>query len=280
MTSNFVGFDTAEAITSNTLDQAIANGCRYVELYTKWATPALVQLVLSKGLGIGLIWETTAERALSGYAGGMADAHTLLDQIPTKLGVMPPMNVAVAWTADFDATPGQQPTVLDYGRGFRAGLNGALRTRCYANGAVCKAAKALKIVDYTWVAGGRGMTGTAAFLQTGQEDEYQDVNDKQGLGLPISIDSDVAVGQDRSWLWTKDGTAPVPAVQPIPAFVGVLQQGSTGDLVAEMQEYLGIPDDGIFGPMTAATVKSVQHAHGLVVDGIVGAKTAPFVGLA
>ncbi|MGN6379950.1 MAG: C40 family peptidase [Gaiellales bacterium] len=50
----------------------------------------------------------------------------------------------------------------------------------------------------------------------------------------------------------------------------VLRVGSTGAAVADMQRRLGIPADGIFGPITLAAVKAFQRSHGLVVDGQAG----------
>ena len=50
----------------------------------------------------------------------------------------------------------------------------------------------------------------------------------------------------------------------------ILKIGSTGDYVIKLQEKLGIPADGDFGPGTAAKVKAWQSANGLSADGIVG----------
>jgi putative chitinase len=49
--------------------------------------------------------------------------------------------------------------------------------------------------------------------------------------------------------------------------------GSRGKTVAMMQEYLGIPADGIFGPNTEATLKRWQQFNGLTPDGIAGPNT-------
>lgn len=52
-----------------------------------------------------------------------------------------------------------------------------------------------------------------------------------------------------------------------------LRQGSTGPLVMELQQKLGLPVDSIFGPQTKAAVASFQQAHGLSSDGVVGPMT-------
>ena len=53
----------------------------------------------------------------------------------------------------------------------------------------------------------------------------------------------------------------------------VLRLGSKGEKVKELQEYLNINSDGIFGRGTENAVKKFQHENELVVDGIVGPVT-------
>lgn len=53
-----------------------------------------------------------------------------------------------------------------------------------------------------------------------------------------------------------------------------LRRGDRGDAVKDLQRRLGgLTVDGSFGPATEAKVKEFQRSKGLVVDGIVGAKT-------
>lgn len=69
-------------------------------------------------------------------------------------------------------------------------------------------------------------------------------------------------------------TGAVPPRTPISASTtATLRRGSTGDAVKQMQQKLGIPADGDFGPGTEAAVKKWQAANGLTADGIVGPKT-------
>lgn len=53
----------------------------------------------------------------------------------------------------------------------------------------------------------------------------------------------------------------------------LLKIGSTGSEVKLLQEKLGIPNDGSFGPGTEAAVKKWQASNGLTSDGIVGDET-------
>ena len=60
----------------------------------------------------------------------------------------------------------------------------------------------------------------------------------------------------------------------------VLKLGSKGKEVAQIQEFLGLKNDGDFGAKTDAAVKKWQIANGLTGDGVVGPKTWSIMGLA
>ena len=53
----------------------------------------------------------------------------------------------------------------------------------------------------------------------------------------------------------------------------ILKKGMSGLHVQGLQHILHIYPDGKFGPLTEEAVKEFQTSHGLVADGIVGAKT-------
>lgn len=59
----------------------------------------------------------------------------------------------------------------------------------------------------------------------------------------------------------------------------LLKVGSRGPEVKQLQEFLNIGNDGIFGKGTEAAVMSWQSTNRLVVDGIVGRKTWSAMGL-
>ena len=46
-----------------------------------------------------------------------------------------------------------------------------------------------------------------------------------------------------------------------------------------VQQKLGIPADGVYGPQTRAAVRTFQSAHGLIVDGVVGPQTLGALGI-
>lgn len=55
--------------------------------------------------------------------------------------------------------------------------------------------------------------------------------------------------------------------------MAVYKKGSTGEVVKQIQNALGLKVDGVFGRATEAAVKKFQKENGLYADGIVGKKT-------
>jgi len=92
-----------------------------------------------------------------------------------------------------------------------------------------------------------------------------------------SLDADGIVGPrtraklipaDKKDAEKKD--APCADRQPMGSW---LSRGAVGDAVKEIQQALGVPADGFFGPRTEQAVKEFQTAHSLDADGIVGPRT-------
>jgi peptidoglycan hydrolase-like protein with peptidoglycan-binding domain len=53
----------------------------------------------------------------------------------------------------------------------------------------------------------------------------------------------------------------------------LLKRGSHGPRVAQVQRWLGLSPDRIFGPVTKRAIKRFQRRHGLTADGVVGPAT-------
>jgi hypothetical protein len=60
----------------------------------------------------------------------------------------------------------------------------------------------------------------------------------------------------------------------------ILKIGSHGGEVKELQGFLGVEEDGVFGKGTDTAVREWQQSEGLVVDGIVGPSTWGAMGIA
>lgn len=186
-----IAFD-ADQDVSHVAAAAIAKGVRVFYRYLKNLTPAEVAAIFAAGAAAAVtvwivsIFETTAERALQGAEAGDEDAQAAL-RMAAALGQ--PSGSCICFTADFGEVASQDAQVLAYFAATKAGMAGEGTQMIYGEGAVCQAALDAGVTDFTWVAGGRGMRGTEAFLATGRATAVQDVGDAQHLDLGISIDS-------------------------------------------------------------------------------------------
>ncbi len=68
-------------------------------------------------------------------------------------------------------------------------------------------------------------------------------------------------------------STPPPVALPELPESAVWQQGSTGDKVRAIQGIVGVPQDGVYGPLTAQAVNQWQANLGLAADGIWGPRT-------
>jgi peptidoglycan hydrolase-like protein with peptidoglycan-binding domain len=89
-----------------------------------------------------------------------------------------------------------------------------------------------------------------------------------------SLDADGVVGpRTRARLIPADKDAEVKDGPKRPMESWWLARGAVGDAVKEIQQALGVPVDGFFGPRTEQAVRAFQAAQSLDVDGIVGPRT-------
>lgn len=97
--------------------------------------------------------------------------------------------------------------------------------------------------------------------------------------LGVTVDGiwgpETQAATDRFFTWLAAGapSAPGAPVSPSPAPRPTLRYGATGSAVRTLQRAVGIPADGIWGPVTDRAVRAFQRSHGLTVDGVVGPLT-------
>jgi hypothetical protein len=97
------------------------------------------------------------------------------------------------------------------------------------------------------------------------------------MGTPAQADAMTALA-----LRELAGTAPPaprPSTAPRASARATIRVGDRGQAVALIQRFLGLHDDGIFGPATTAAVERYQRMRGLAVDGVVGPATWRATGL-
>lgn len=102
---------------------------------------------------------------------------------------------------------------------------------------------------------------------------YCDRQDIRGMTRRINGGTNGLEHRNSLWIHALDVLGG-EQVSPDNLDTGVtLKIGSRGPMVAQLQENLGIPADGIYGAGTARAVRRFQIANGLVVDGVAGPST-------
>jgi len=86
-------------------------------------------------------------------------------------------------------------------------------------------------------------------------------------GSAFAAAGSVGVGADLT-----QASPAARAIDPAPT-TSLFKLGSRGEAVAEIQSQLGVPADGLFGPVTDGAVRDFQLRSGLEVDGVVGPAT-------
>jgi hypothetical protein len=122
--------------------------CRYLSHDTtgKSLTLAEARQLSAAGIWIVVVWETTANRALSGRAGGVADARSARGQAEA-CGM--PGGRPIYFAVDFDASAGQQGTINAYLDGA-ASVLGRDRIGLYAGYYVIKRSFDAKKITWGW----------------------------------------------------------------------------------------------------------------------------------
>lgn len=98
------------------------------------------------GIWLVVVWETTAQRSLAGYAAGAQDAR---DAIAQSKACGMPQDRPIFFAVDFDASPGQRGTILNYFKGVNSVL-GAGRTGMYGGYYPIKWAFDAKVIAWGW----------------------------------------------------------------------------------------------------------------------------------
>jgi glycoside hydrolase-like protein len=135
----------------------------------------------SNGLDLGLVWETTANRAMSGRVGGQADAKAGLGQADS-LGY--PSSCPLYFAVDFDASEAQQVVINQYFQGA-CDVLGVGRVGTYGSFYVVERCFAAGVASYGWQTlawSGGQVSGKAALYQNGKTafGGGADVNDVRG----------------------------------------------------------------------------------------------------
>jgi hypothetical protein len=189
--------------------QLVAAGKHFIVGYvshdvSKNLTEEECQAYLDAGIAVGLVWETTQERALSGRAGGSPDGIEARRQA-RALGF--PDSKPIGFAVDFNATAQQlQALVGPYGIAFREGVTtsgvyGGKRTiRYFADN---------HLADHFWQTYAWSTAGTTISKMRANPDDFgwDPRADVQQYHNGVSIsghDTDLDRAKDLSAFWTKE----------------------------------------------------------------------------
>ena len=220
-----------------------------------------VQDYRANNLLIGVVYESSGGRMLSGFAAGVADANTSVSQL-SALGMS---GTVVYFATDFDATTDQYLALAHYLDGA-ASVLGKNKTGLYAGfgpvDALCGGAHA----DYGWqtYAWSRGLVSANANV-------YQFLNGQTLNGSGVDFNRNL-----KDDFGAFGGTAPASGNSSSSGHP--LAQNLTTLSWSDIQKLLNnfgynLAEDGILGPNTTAALTSFQSSHGLTVDDTVGPLT-------
>lgn len=242
-------------------------------------------------LGIGLIYETTAQRALGSTVAGQEDGAAMLTRLQ-QLGA-PTGIPAIANVGDWSVQPEDIGAITAYYTAFRRQLGDyVVGAGGYGPGGLIKFLAVAYPGDIWWqnAINALGWSGAAVHPAASI---YQRVSATRALtGAQGSYDEDVYGFGPRAQLgwWLQPGSTPPPVTPPADwiAQMPTLRQGNTGPAVRTAQGLLlaryyqlghtgplGDGLDGAFGPLTDAAVREAQGAAHITVDGIIGPQTWP-----
>ncbi|WP_438445920.1 DUF1906 domain-containing protein [Gorillibacterium sp. sgz5001074] len=212
------GFDCATPLTAALAGKFAADGMEFVCRYLvpsgwKKLTREEAEAISAAGLEIGSVWETTADRALGGYAAGVEDGQKAVE---VAEAVGQPKGSCIYFAVDFDATTAQMPTVLEYIRGASEATPDHF-TGVYGSYTVIEAARAAGVCSRYWqtYAWSGGRLSSPIHI-------HQYNNGPTGVGLPmngIGVDLNASFGNEGFWRFgqAKPGVEEEPEMEQ-PAF--------------------------------------------------------------
>lgn len=242
-------------------------------------------------LGIGLIFETTAQRALMSSTAGMADGHAMLmrlRELGAEIGTPALVNVGdwAPGVADVPAISAYYDAYRQQLAEYQPGAGG------YGTGWIILKLAQEWPLDLWWQ-NAINDQGTPGDQVVSAASIYQRIRPTLApVGAAGSYDED-AYGfgpypAPHWWGTLTTAPPPPPPTESWPAMLPQIAQGASGPAVRTAQGLLiaryfhlgtsGAAGDGIdgsFGPLTNAAVRTFQGQHGLTPDGIIGPKTWP-----
>lgn len=251
MTAYKRGLDAATILTPYAKKIAAA-GFTSVGRYLKSLTKAEVAALHDAGLGLWLIFESTADRALAGRQAGNDDGVKAAAQV-AALGL--PGDLAIFAAVDTDVQSSQLSIVSDYIAAFDAAI-GKHPLGVYACGAVLSH---LPGIEAPWLAGAMGWSGSRAYdltaawaMKQGPTIQANHVvlwAGESWPALPFDYDPNlIAADVDAVHMPPPLPTIAIPSARDLQA--ALASQGNDPG-----------PIDGIWGPRSAAALLAYYNGE-------------------
>lgn len=282
MTARGVDFAFSRPPVSLLRSEQVGFVGRYVSVPhdAKNLTPDEAAIYRSNGIPIVTIFETVAQRAISGYAGGFSDAVSARQQAEN---CGQPSSRPIYYTVDFPPIGSQMNQVIQYFRGLHDGEAGA-PIGAYGDADVLTTLANLNLAQFFFQtsAWSRGLWYPHAHIR-------QIANGQNWNGYMVDVD-DATTDDYGQWGVTAPAPTPPPTTdweETMLARMPTLQKGATDTetgvwyvhrLQALLHDVIGLgigPTgvDGDFGPSTENAVKIFQANYKLAIDGVVGPHT-------
>ena len=237
----------------------VAFACRYLSHDTtgKNLTHGEAVELSNAGIAVVVVWETTADRALSGHAAGVQDAR---DALAEAAACGMPGDRPIYFAVDFDATHGQQTAINAYLDGA-ASVLGTGRVGIYGGYWPVKRALDGGHCQWAWqtYAWSGGQWDPRAQLQ-----QYSNDHVIGGVGLDFDRNKASDFGQWRIG-WTPS-PAPTPEAQEGDMPYGQLAEGTQAitpiSLPRGRYKTIGFYCDNGLQGLPAAKLRVAIHAQG------------------
>ena len=213
---------------------------------------SMIQACYDNGLVWGSVWELNADRALGGWAAGVADGNSA-GSSHRGLGGAPGSVISCA--VDFDANVNTQPAVLDYVAAFTEVVSGyGFAPMAYGSVRVIDRVMAGKLASYGWQAEAwsYGMESSYAHILqriegkrlpgTDHCDIYKPLpfTGAEGVGSIMAFSDDVAQQSFTDKVIIGLLTAPHPSTGHAPTLADLLETGrNAAGLVEALQAQVG-----------------------------------------
>lgn len=213
------------------------------------------------GIRMGTVWENGKPTSANYFSTDKAkyDAEHL---VSCAKNIQQPINTPIYIAVDYDANWSDVNKYLQ--EVFSLMKNSGYYPGIYGPGSICMKASDVLGLKYGWLSQSTGFAGYKQY-----KNKAQIVQGPAKKLHGVDIDTDTCPDLEKAGLWIFNSHI---SHTPTPSHK-TLKRGDSGNEVKQLQHLLKIKEDGQFGPITEAAVKSFQTKSHLLSTGIVDSAT-------